>query len=144
MSLTIRTSMISTHQMERWSSNSQIYSKQSPSKWYKISSGKKVIQDRIIYIEDVYLRLTFMRWVWWLICDFELLFSWTLKSTVKAPDLLIYLRSSILNLVDKYIKKRTRIWKLYFIESLSLSEWALWVWGPLPMANRVDYWCRQH
>jgi deoxyadenosine/deoxycytidine kinase len=36
-----------------------------------------------------------------------------MESTVKAPDLLIYLRSSIPNLVGQ-IHKRGREWKLYF------------------------------
>jgi deoxyadenosine/deoxycytidine kinase len=51
-----------------------------------------------------------------------------MESTVKAPDLLIYLRSSIPNLVDKYIKEDANM-KTISIEYLSrLNErYEAWV-----------------
>ncbi len=99
------------HQMERWSFNLQIYFLNSRFRQVKQirESGKKVIQDRTIY-EDAHIfapnlfamNLMSTR-------DFEnysSLFE-LMESTVKAPDLLIYLRSSIPNLVGQ-IHKRGR------------------------------------
>ena len=99
------------HQMERWSFNLQIYFLNSRFRQVKQirQSGKKVIQDRTIY-EDAHIfapnlyAMSLMS-----TRDFEnysSLFE-LMESTVKAPDLLIYLRSSIPNLVGQ-IHKRGR------------------------------------
>ena len=99
------------HQMERWSFNLQIYFLNSRFRQVKQirESGKKVIQDRTIY-EDAHIfapnlfAMSLMS-----TRDFEnysSLFE-LMESTVKAPDLLIYLRSSIPNLVGQ-IHKRGR------------------------------------
>lgn len=97
--------------MQRWSFNLQIYFLQS--RFNKVmeyrEGGKDVIMDRTIY-EDAYIfapnlhsmNLMSKR-------DFDNyihLFDLT-NSLVKAPDLLIYLRSSVPNLVDN-IQKRGR------------------------------------
>ena len=90
------------HQMERWSFNLQIYFLNS--RFRQVlqirESGKKIIQDRTIY-EDAMGLMTNR--------DFEnysSLFE-LMESLVEAPDLLIYLRSSIPNLV-KQIHMRGR------------------------------------
>ena len=96
------------HQMERWSFNLQIYFLNSRFNQVKQirESGKKVIQDRTIY-EDAHIfapnlfAMSLMS-----TRDFEnysSLFE-LMESTVKAPDLLIYLRSSIPNLVGQIHK----------------------------------------
>ena len=97
--------------MQRWSFNLQIYFLQN--RYNNVmryrESGKNVIMDRTIY-EDAYIfapnlhsmNLMSKR-------DFDnyiQLFDLT-NSLVKAPDLLIYLRSSVPNLVDN-IQKRGR------------------------------------
>ncbi len=97
--------------MQRWSFNLQIYFLQS--RFNKVmeyrEGGKDVIMDRTIY-EDAYIfapnlhsmNLMSKR-------DFDNyihLFDLT-NSLVKAPDLLIYLRSSVPNLIDN-IQKRGR------------------------------------
>jgi deoxyadenosine/deoxycytidine kinase len=51
-----------------------------------------------------------------------------MESTVKAPDLLIYLRSSIPNLVGQ-IHKRGREYETHFYWVLKSPEWALWGLG---------------
>ncbi len=97
--------------MARWSFNLQIYFLNS--RFRQIleirESGKDIIQDRTIY-EDAYIfapNLHAMR----LMSDrdynnYKSLFD-LMESVTKSPDLLIYLRSSVPNLV-KQIQKRGR------------------------------------
>ena len=72
-------------------------------------SGKKIIQDRSIY-EDAYIFAPNLLSMGLMtnrdFKNYESIFK-TLKSFVKDPDLLIYLRSNIPNLVDQ-IHKRGR------------------------------------
>jgi len=97
--------------MHRWSFNLQIYFLQT--RFNNITkyreSGKDVIMDRTIY-EDAYIfapnlhsmNLMSKRDFDNYICLFNLM-----NSLVKAPDLLIYLRSSVSTLVEN-IQKRGR------------------------------------
>lgn len=97
--------------MQRWSFNLQIYFLQT--RFNKVmeyrESGKDVIMDRTIY-EDAYIfapnlhsmNLMSKRDFDNYLCLFNLM-----NSLVKAPDLLIYLRSSVSNLVEN-IQKRGR------------------------------------
>lgn len=99
------------NQMERWSFNLQVYFLNSRFRHVLQirNSGKEIIQDRTIY-EDAHIfapnlhamRLMTNR-------DFEnyrSLFD-LMESLVQGPDILIYLRSSIPNLVSQ-IHKRGR------------------------------------
>jgi hypothetical protein len=66
------------HQMERWSFNLQIYFKQSfPSSDTNGKERKSFKTERSMKTL-IYLRPTFMRWVWWLIVIFRitLLLNW--------------------------------------------------------------------
>src|SRR6056300_70579 len=98
-------------QMERWSFNLQIYFLNTRFRQIlKIrESGKSVIQDRTIY-EDAFIFAPNLHAMGLMTNrDFEnysSLFE-LMESLVQAPDLLIYLRSSIPNLV-KQIHKRGR------------------------------------
>ena len=98
-------------QMERWSFNLQIYFLNSRYRQIlKIrESGKNVIQDRTIY-EDAHIFAPNLHAMGLMTNrDFEnyrSLFE-LMESFVKGPDLLIYLRSSIQNLVAQ-IHKRGR------------------------------------
>ena len=97
--------------MQRWSFNLQIYFLQT--RFNKVmeyrESGKDVIMDRTIY-EDAYIfapnlhsmNLMSKRDFDNYLCLFNLM-----NSLVKAPDLLIYLRSSVSTLVEN-IQKRGR------------------------------------
>ena len=99
------------HQMERWSFNLQVYFLNS--RFRQIlnmrESGKSTIQDRTIY-EDAYIFAPNLH-------DMGLMSSRDFKNymslfelmekLIGAPDLLIYLRSSIPNLVNQ-IHKRGR------------------------------------
>ena len=97
--------------MERWSFNLQIYFLNSRfNQMLECSNnGKNTIQDRTIY-EDAYIFAPNLQSMGLMTNrDFEnyqSIFN-TLNSFVKDPDLLIYLRSGILNLVDQ-IHKRGR------------------------------------
>lgn len=99
------------NQMERWSFNLQIYFLNS--RFRQIleirEKGKKVIQDRTIY-EDAYIFAPNLLAMGLMTNrDFEnyrSLFD-LMESVTEGPDLLIYLRSSIPNLV-KQIHKRGR------------------------------------
>ncbi|GLB51091.1 deoxynucleoside kinase [Neptunitalea chrysea] len=99
------------NQMERWSFNLQIYFLNSRFRQIlKIrQSGKTIIQDRTIY-EDAHIFAPNLHAMGLMTNrDFEnytSLFE-LMESLVQAPDLLIYLRSSIPNLV-KQIHKRGR------------------------------------
>lgn len=99
------------NQMERWSFNLQIYFLNS--RFRQIleirESGKSIIQDRTIY-EDAFIFAPNLHAMGLLTNrDFEnykSLFD-LMESVTKGPDLLIYLRSSIPNLVAQ-IQKRGR------------------------------------
>ena len=99
------------HQMERWSFNLQIYFLNS--RFRQVlqirQSGKKIIQDRTIY-EDAHIFAPNLHAMGLMTNrDFEnysSLFE-LMEGLVEAPDLLIYLRSSIPNLV-KQIHMRGR------------------------------------
>lgn len=93
------------NKMERWSFNLQIYFLNS--RFRQIlqirESGKKIIQDRTIY-EDAYIFAPNLHAMGLMTNrDFEnykSLFD-LMESVVQGPDLLIYLRSSIPNLVQQ-------------------------------------------
>jgi len=99
------------NKMERWSFNLQIYFLNS--RFRQIlqirESGQKIIQDRTIY-EDAYIFAPNLHAMGLMTNrDFEnykSLFD-LMESVVQGPDLLIYLRSSIPNLV-KQIHSRGR------------------------------------
>ncbi len=99
------------NQMERWSFNLQVYFLNSRFRQVNQiqSSGKDVIQDRTIY-EDAYIFAPNLHAMGLMTNrDFEnysSLFE-LMESFVKGPDVLIYLRSSIPNLVSQ-IHKRGR------------------------------------
>jgi deoxyadenosine/deoxycytidine kinase len=83
--------------MERWSFNLQIYFLNSRFRQViQIRESGKVIQDRTIYEDAHFLPQSLFYGIddrfSELFQSFELM-----ESTVKAPDLLIYLRSSIPN-----------------------------------------------
>ena len=99
------------HSMERWSFNLQIYFLNS--RFRQIleirKSGKKTIQDRTIY-EDAFIFAPNLHAMGLMTnrdyTNYKLLFD-LMEGLVGAPDLLIYLRSSIPNLVGQ-IHKRGR------------------------------------
>lgn len=99
------------NQMERWSFNLQVYFLNS--RFRQVTqireSGKDIIQDRTIY-EDAHIFAPNLHAMGLMNNrDFEnytSLFQ-LMESFVQGPDLLIYLRSSISNLVDQ-IHKRGR------------------------------------
>ena len=99
------------NQMERWSFNLQVYFLNS--RFRQImqirKSGKNIIQDRTIY-EDANIFAPNLHAMGLMtnrdFDNYTSLFS-LMESTVQAPDLLIYLRSSIPNLVNQ-IHKRGR------------------------------------
>ncbi|MXN91765.1 deoxynucleoside kinase [Flavobacterium sp. Sd200] len=99
------------HQMERWSFNLQIYflnSRFSQILQFR-ESGKKIIQDRTIY-EDAHIFAPNLHAMGLMANrdyeNYKSLFD-LMEGFVGAPDLLIYLRSSIPNLVG-HIHKRGR------------------------------------
>lgn len=99
------------HQMERWSFNLQIYflnSRFSQIMQFR-ESGKSIIQDRTIY-EDSHIFAPNLHAMGLMsnrdFSNYKSLFE-LMEGFVGAPDLLIYLRSSIPNLV-KQIHKRGR------------------------------------
>ena len=99
------------HSMERWSFNLQIYFLNS--RFRQIleirKSGKKTIQDRTIY-EDAFIFAPNLHAMGLMsnrdYTNYKLLFD-LMEGLVGPPDLLIYLRSSIPNLVGQ-IHKRGR------------------------------------
>ncbi len=99
------------HQMERWSFNLQIYFLNSRfGQLIEIQkSGKNVIQDRSIY-EDAHIFAPNLHAMGLLsqrdYQNYKSLFE-LMENMVTGPDLMIYLRSSIPNLVDN-IHKRGR------------------------------------
>ena len=98
-------------QMERWSFNLQIYFLNS--RFRQVlqirESGKAIIQDRTIY-EDAHIFAPNLHAMGLMtnrdFSNYKSLFD-LMEELVQAPDLLIYLRSSIPNLV-KQIHKRGR------------------------------------
>ncbi|EPD6721211.1 deoxynucleoside kinase, partial [Acinetobacter baumannii] len=99
------------HQMERWSFNLQVYFLNS--RFRQIlrmrESGKNTIQDRTIY-EDAYIFAPNLHDMGLMsgrdFKNYKSLFE-LMEELIGAPDLLIYLRSSIPNLVSQ-IHKRGR------------------------------------
>ncbi len=123
------------HQMERWSFNLQIYFLNS--RFRQIlqirQSGSNIIQDRTIY-EDAHIfapnlhSMTLMT-----NRDFEnytSLFE-LMESLVQPPDMLIYLRSSIPNLVSQIHKRGREYENSISIDYLSrLNErYEAWIHG---------------
>ena len=99
------------NQMERWSFNLQIYFLNSRFRQVKEihEKGKNVIQDRTIYEDANIFAPNLLSMGLMTNRDFknyDSIFK-TLKTYIKNPDLLIYLRSGIPNLVDQ-IHKRGR------------------------------------
>ena len=99
------------NQMERWSFNLQVYFLNSRFRQLlEISeSGKSIVQDRTIY-EDAYIFAPNLHAMGLMTNrdynNYISLFN-LMESVTKGPDLLIYLRSSVPNLV-KQIQKRGR------------------------------------
>ena len=99
------------NQMERWSFNLQVYFLNSRFRQVMQirKSGKNIIQDRPIY-EDANIFAPNLHAMGLMtnrdFDNYSSLFN-LMESTVQAPDLLIYLRSSIPNLVNQ-IHKRGR------------------------------------
>ena len=97
--------------MERWSFNLQIYFLKSRfQQFLNFKNGKKtIIQDRTIY-EDAHIFAPNLKAMGLMnqrdFINYQELFE-LMESLIKGPDLLIYLRSSIPNLVNK-IHKRGR------------------------------------
>lgn len=99
------------NEMQRWSFNLQIYFLNS--RFSQIQdikkSGKKVIQDRTIY-EDAFIFAPNLHAMGLMTSrDFENYFSLfnLMESFIGPPDLLIYLRASVPNLVNQ-IQQRGR------------------------------------
>ena len=123
------------NEMERWSFNLQVYFLNSRfSQVLKIrQSGKAIIQDRTIY-EDANIFAPNLHAMGLMNNrDFEnysALFK-LMESLVQAPDLLIYLRSSIPNLVNQSHKRGRDYENSISIEYLSrLNErYEAWVHG---------------
>lgn len=109
--------------MERWSFNLQIYFLNSRFKQLvSIDNGKEnVIQDRTIY-EDAFIfapNLNAMGLMTQRDYDNYLSLFDTMINLVKPPDLLVYLQSSIPNLVNKIHKRGRDYEKTISIEYLS-------------------------
>ena len=99
------------NQMERWSFNLQIYFLNSRFRQVKEihRKNKNVVQDRTIYEDANIFAPNLLAMGLMTNRDFEnykSIFN-LMESYVKAPDLLVYLRSEIPNLVDQ-IHKRGR------------------------------------
>ena len=123
------------NQMERWSFNLQIYFLNS--RFRQIlqirESGEDIIQDRTIY-EDAFIFAPNLHAMGLLTNrDFEnytSLFE-LMESLVQPPDLLIYLRSSIPNLVNQIHKRGREYENTISIDYLSrLNErYEAWIHG---------------
>ena len=121
------------HQMERWSFNLQIYFLNS--RFRQVlqirESGKNIIQDRTIY-EDAHIFAPNLHAMGLMANrdynNYTSLFE-LMESLVGAPDLLIYLRSSIPNLVSQ-IHKRGRDYEnsisIYYLSRLN-ERYEAWV-----------------
>ena len=123
------------HQMERWSFNLQIYFLNS--RFRQVlqirESGKKIIQDRTIY-EDAHIFAPNLFAMGLMTHrDFEnysSLFE-LMESLVAPPDMLIYLRSTIPNLVSQIHKRGREYENSISIDYLSrLNErYEAWITG---------------
>ncbi|WCO02119.1 deoxynucleoside kinase [Psychroserpens ponticola] len=123
------------NQMERWSFNLQVYFLNS--RFRQVSqirkSGKDIIQDRTIY-EDAHIFAPNLHAMGLMTNrDFEnyrSLFD-LMESFVEGPDLLIYLRSSIQNLVAQIHKRGRDYENTISIDYLSrLNErYEAWIHG---------------
>lgn len=123
------------NQMERWSFNLQIYFLNS--RFRQIleirESGKKVIQDRTIY-EDAYIFAPNLHAMGLMTNrdyeNYRALFD-LMESVTEGPDLLIYLRSSIPNLVNQIHKRGREYENSISIDYLSrLNErYEAWIQG---------------
>ncbi|MCX7546685.1 deoxynucleoside kinase [Xanthomarina sp. F1114] len=123
------------NQMERWSFNLQVYFLNS--RFRQVSqireSGKDIIQDRTIY-EDAHIFAPNLHAMGLMTNrDFEnyrSLFD-LMESFVQGPDLLIYLRSSISNLVSQIHKRGRDYENTISIDYLSrLNErYEAWIHG---------------
>jgi hypothetical protein len=123
------------NQMERWSFNLQIYFLNS--RFRQIleirESGKKVIQDRTIY-EDAYIFAPNLHAMGLMTNrdyeNYKALFD-LMESVTEGPDLLIYLRSSIPNLVNQIHKRGREYENSISIDYLSrLNErYEAWIHG---------------
>jgi deoxyadenosine/deoxycytidine kinase len=123
------------NQMERWSFNLQVYFLNSRFRQVGLirKSGKDIIQDRTIY-EDAHIFAPNLHAMGLMTNrDFEnyrSLFD-LMESFVKGPDLLIYLRSSIPNLVNQIHKRGREYENSISIDYLSrLNErYEAWIHG---------------
>lgn len=123
------------NKMERWSFNLQIYFLNS--RFRQIleirESGKDIIQDRTIY-EDAYIFAPNLHAMGLMTNrdyeNYRSLFD-LMESVVEGPDLLIYLRSSIPNLVGQIHKRGRDYENTISIDYLSrLNErYEAWVHG---------------
>lgn len=123
------------NKMERWSFNLQIYFLNS--RFRQIleirESGKDIIQDRTIY-EDAYIFAPNLHAMGLMpnrdFENYKSLFD-LMESVVEGPDLLIYLRSSIPNLVSQIHKRGRDYENSISIDYLSrLNErYEAWVHG---------------
>jgi deoxyadenosine/deoxycytidine kinase len=121
------------HQMERWSFNLQIYFLNSRFRQVREikETGRTTIQDRTIY-EDAYIFAPNLHAMGLMsnrdYNNYKTLFD-LMEDLVGSPDLLIYLRSSIPNLVDQIHKRGRDYENTISIEYLSrLNErYEAWV-----------------
>lgn len=123
------------NQMERWSFNLQVYFLNS--RFRQVlqirQSGKEIIQDRTIY-EDAHIFAPNLHAMGLMTNrdyeNYRSLFD-LMESLVKGPDLLIYLRSSIPNLVNQIHKRGRDYENSISIDYLSrLNErYEAWVHG---------------
>ena len=119
--------------MERWSFNLQVYFLNSRFRQLMSFNGSKksVVQDRTVY-EDAYIFAPNLHAMGLMnqrdfnnyLSLFELM-----ESMIKAPELLIYLRSSIPNLVNKIHKRGREYENSISIEYLSrlIERYEAWV-----------------
>jgi|TARA_B100001059_G_scaffold103992_1_gene103881 deoxyadenosine/deoxycytidine kinase len=123
------------NEMERWSFNLQVYFLNS--RFRQVvqirKSGKNIIQDRTIY-EDANIFAPNLHAMGLMtnrdFDNYSSLFN-LMESTVQAPDLLIYLRSSIPNLVNQIYKRGRDYENSISIDYLSrLNErYEAWIHG---------------
>lgn len=123
------------NQMERWSFNLQVYFLNS--RFRQVlqirKSGKDIIQDRTIY-EDANIFAPNLHAMGLMtnrdFDNYSSLFN-LMESLVEAPDLLIYLRSSIPNLVNQIHKRGREYENSISIDYLSrLNErYEAWIHG---------------
>ena len=111
------------NQMERWSFNLQIYFLNSRFRQLRdiISNGRSVVQDRTIY-EDANIFAPNLHAMGLMTNrdyeNYKSLFD-LMEGTVQSPDLLIYLRSSIPNLVSQIHERGREYENSISIEYLS-------------------------